>query len=138
MRYQQSVGIRDQRSGSQRAEVSGCRSLTWFSREPGGRLGVKVSLFFFFFLPFPLRPRPFFFPFPFPLRRGAGVSGSPWGAWEEDLHQVQSPSVEPPWLSHLGPCWHMAHWSHVLNPGLTQSCDLGSSIRSGSKNHSVM
>lgn len=84
----------------------GRRSLTWFSREPGGGLGVKVSLFFFF-LPFPLRPRPFFLPFPFPFRRGGGVSGSLWGTWEEDPHQVQSPSMEAPLLSHLD---HAGTW----------------------------
>lgn len=52
-----------------------------------------MASLFFFFLPFPLRPRPFFFPFPFLFRLGGGVSGSPWGAWEEDPSQTQRPSV---------------------------------------------
>lgn len=61
-----------------RVSVLGMSVEVWFSRETGGGLSAKVSLFFFF-LPFPLRPRPFFFPFPFPFRRGGGDSGSPWG-----------------------------------------------------------
>lgn len=72
--------------------MRGQRSLTRFSKEPRDGSSVKVSLFFFF-LPFPLRPRPFFFPFPFFFRLGGGVSGSPWGLWEEDPSQIQKPSV---------------------------------------------
>lgn len=71
------VGVRDRVGAG--VSVWGMSVEVWFSREPGGGLGVRVSLFFFF-LPFPFRPRPFFFPFPFPFLRGGGVSGSPWGA----------------------------------------------------------
>lgn len=90
MRHKGSVGIRGQKQGGQRTEGRYRRPLTWFSRETGGGLRAKTSLFFFF-LPFPLRPRPFFFPFPFPFRRRGGVSGSPWGTWEEDSSRVQIP-----------------------------------------------
>lgn len=101
------VKHQDQKSDGQDRKSGGLRALTWFSGESGGGLEVKISLFFFF-LPFPLRPRPFFLPFPFPFRRGRGVSGSPWGAWEKGPSQVQSiPPAETP--SFRSPGVRLAH-----------------------------
>lgn len=138
------MGIRDQKSDSQRAEVRSHRSLTWFSREPRDGATIKVSLFFLF-LPFPLRPRPFFFPFPFPFRRGGGDSGSPWGTWDEYPNQSQRPSVEAPPLRSPGTVLAHDPWvlhfeargllslvsmgqgqSYDLRPKVIQLCDLRS------------